>query len=105
MPGPISIYEHQAHIFAGLPRRDPRFAELDQLIASGPNRRKKIPGKCRFCGDSFESTKAVKGHEKACRTGRIPLWWLEPYRQNGIRQREAHRKAWETRRKLLEVRS
>ena len=102
MPGPIGVYEHQAHIFAGLPGRDPRFAELDRLIASGPIRRKKIPGKCRFCGHWFESTKAVKGHEKVCRTLPIPL---RPYRQNGIMQREAHRKAWETRRELLEVRS
>ena len=33
MNGPIGIYEHRAHLFAGLPQRDPCFAELDRLIA------------------------------------------------------------------------
>ena len=33
MSYPIGIYEHRAHLFAGLPRRDPHFAELDRLIA------------------------------------------------------------------------
>ena len=100
MSGPIGIYDHQAHLFAGLPGRIARFAELDQLIASSQIRRKKIPGTCRFCGHWFESTKAVKSHEKICRTGPIPL---RPYRQNGIMQREAHRKAWETRRAIEEL--
>jgi len=66
MSYPIGIYEHRAHLFAGLPGRIPRFAELDRLIASGPNRLKKIPGTCRFCGNWLESMKAVKSHEKIC---------------------------------------
>jgi len=73
MPGPISIYEHQASLLTSTPRRDPRFAELDQLIASGQTRRKKIPGTCRFCGHWLESGKAVRGHERICSARPVPL--------------------------------
>jgi len=71
--GPIDVYEHQASLVAGLPGRDPRFEELDRLIASGQNWRKKIPGTCHFCGNGFDSGRAVRAHEKVCIARLLPL--------------------------------
>ena len=85
MSYPIGIYEHRAHLFAGLPPRDPRFAELDRQIASDEVKRKggRPPGS--------------KNKPKPTRLPEAVIA-ARPYYENGIMQREAHRKASETRR-------
>jgi len=43
MSYPIGIYEHSAHLFAGLPGRVARFEELDRLIAEEKRQRSRSP--------------------------------------------------------------
>ena len=62
--------------------RHPRFAELDRLIAEEPLKRTGRP----------------RGAKNKMKTANPPTEIpARPYFQNGLRQREAHKKQWETR--------
>lgn len=83
----IAIYNHMA----GLLEREavsPRMAELDRLIAADGSARKGRPRGAKN-----------KAKNKPKRT-ELPMEarMARPYHENGLLQREAHRRAWEARR-------
>lgn len=80
----IAIYEHMAELFER-ESISPRMAELDRLIAVAAACKKGRPLGAKNKPKRAELPMEVK--------------MARPYRENGLLQREAHRKAWEDRRR------